>query len=83
MDRQGLSLILGTIISLTAVLALLLTGFNSLLNAKIDPVKENQARIEKRIDGMEVKMDGMEDKLDQVLFELKDPSHKPPKQAKK
>ena len=38
-------------------LALLLTGFNSLLNAKIEPLKENQTRLEKRMDSMEGKLD--------------------------
>ena len=34
-------------------LALLLTGFNSLLDAKITPLKENQVRFEKRLDKLE------------------------------
>ena len=52
-------------------LALLLTGFNMLLNAKIEPVntkiehvKENQVRFERRLDRIEVK-------LDQVLIHKK------------
>ena len=38
-------------------LALLLTGFNALLNAKIEPLKDNQVRMEKRMDGIESKLD--------------------------
>ena len=40
-----------------AFLALLLSGTKAMLNASIDPVKENQARMEKRIDTLELKLD--------------------------
>ena len=51
-------------IFLLAFLALLLSGFNSMLNAQIEPVKDNQARFEKRLDRIE-------SKLDQVLTHKK------------
>ena len=48
-------------------LALLLTGFNALLNAKIEPLKDNQVRMEKRMDGFEKRLDGIDSKLDQLI----------------
>ena len=38
-------------------LALLLTGFNSLLNAKIEPLKENQARFDGELKEIKGKLD--------------------------
>ena len=59
-----------TIIAFSAVIAVLSTVFYALLN----PVKENQARLEKRMDSMEKRMGGleanqarMEIKLDQLI----------------
>ena len=39
--------------------------------------------LNKRMDRLEAGQAKIENKLDKVLFELKDPSHKPDKQAKK
>ena len=49
---------------LVVFIALLLAGFNSMLNTKIEPIKENQARFERRLDRIETK-------LDQVLIQKK------------
>ena len=44
-------------IFLIGFLALLLTGFNTLLNAKIEPLKDNQARFDSELKEIKAKLD--------------------------
>ena len=46
---QNLMALFQAIIAFTAILSFLLVGFNALLNEKINPLKENQERMEKGI----------------------------------
>ena len=64
---RNLNPLFTAIIAFTAVLSFLLIGMNSILDAKITPIKENQARMEKR-------MDRMESKLDQLLSNKRHPA---------
>ena len=68
---RNLSPLFTAIIAFTAVLSFLLVGMNSILDAKIAPIKENQARMEKQ---MEKRMDRMESKLDQLLSNKRQPA---------
>ena len=54
--------ILTTIIAVMAAL----TGMGFVFNILLKPLKENQARIEKRIDKLEARMDQFEARLDQL-----------------
>ena len=47
-------------------LALLLAGFNALLNAKIGPLKENLVRFEKRLDKLEAGQASFDKRLDKL-----------------
>ena len=71
---MNLSPLFTAIIAFTAFVSFLLVGMNSILDAKITPIKENQVRMEKqmekRMDGMEKRMDRMESKLDQLLSNI-------------
>ena len=86
---MNLSPLFTAIIAFTAFVSFLLVGMNSILDAKITPIKENQVRIEKqmekRMDGIEERMDGMEkqmekrmdrmeSKLDQLLSDKRHPA---------
>ena len=68
---MNLSPLFTAIIAFTAVLSFLLVGMNSILDAKITPIKENQVRIEKQ---MKERMDRMESKLDQLLSDKRHPA---------
>ena len=68
---RNLNPLFTAIIAFTAVLSFLLIGMNSILDAKITPIKENQARMEKQ---MEQRMDGIESKLDQILSDKRQPA---------
>jgi len=53
-------------------LALLLAGFNALLEAKIDPIKKDIGHLESRLDKVEERLDKLESKLDQILNIIKE-----------
>ena len=71
---RNLNPLFTAIIAFTAFMSFFLVGMNFLLDAKIAPIKESQARMEKqmekRMDGMEKRMDRMESKLDQLLSNI-------------
>ena len=48
---------IGVLAFFVGFLALLLTGFNMMLNAKIEPIKEKQALFDKRLSAIESKLD--------------------------
>ena len=73
-----LALLLTGSVFLVAVLAFLLRGVSAMLrtnieplknnfNTKIETLKDNQARIEKRMDSMESEIKSVQIKLDQLL----------------
>ena len=49
-------------------------GFNTLLNAKIEPLKENQVRLEKKIDevksGLEKQIDSLKEDMNRQFDQL-------------
>ena len=53
----------------TVVIALvgLFSGMGLIFNWLLSPIKENQARMEKRMDRIEKRMDRIESKLDQLI----------------
>jgi len=51
-------------------LALLLAGFNALLEAKIDPIKKDIGHLESRLDKMEGRLDKVEERLDKLESKL-------------
>ena len=58
---------------LIGFLSFLLVGVNTLLKYKIDPLKENQARFEKRLDKLEAGQRNLEkgqDRLESLIKEL-------------
>ena len=48
-------------------LVALFTGLALIFNWLLNPVKENQARMESRMDKLESRMDRIESKLDQLI----------------
>ncbi len=54
-------------IFLIGFLALLLTGMNTILNAKIEPLKDNQARFDQRL----TKLEAGQTKLSADIAEIK------------
>ena len=73
-ENMDLHTALMTIIAFSGFLALLFTGFNALLNAKLDPLKENQGRFEGRLDNLEAgqaKLEAGQAKLVKDIAEIK------------
>ena len=54
---EGLNIVLSTVLACVAVLALLFTGFNYLLNAKLGPIEKNQARFDSELKEIKTKLD--------------------------
>ena len=52
--------LLATATFVTLYTGFIFTGFSWMLSSKTDPIKENQARMEKRMDRIEHRMDRME-----------------------
>ena len=71
---MDLHAILVTVIAFSAVLTVLITILTFIFTCLLNPVKENQSRMEKRMDGIESRMDkiesrmcGIETKLDKLI----------------
>ncbi len=72
-----------TISCVVVTLSFLLVGVNFLLNAKIDPLKQNIAKIEIRMDKLETGQAEIKQLLYDFKNDFKNHSHNPSKQARK
>ena len=60
------TIIISTVIAVSAIFSFLLVGVNALLNAKIDPIKEKQAHFEIELKDIKISLININSKLDKL-----------------